>query len=38
MKSPLLKNCGFTTETAGDGEWIAQQALGELARVAQPLV
>ena len=38
MKSPLLKNCGFTKETAGDGEWIAQQALGELARVDQTMV
>ncbi len=29
---------GFTADATGDGEWIAQQALGELARTDAPVV
>lgn len=38
MSGPVLNNRGFTPETGGDGERIAQQALGELARMDAPML
>lgn len=38
MNRLVLCRNGFTRDATGDGEWIAQQALGELGRVDAPLV
>jgi PAS domain S-box-containing protein len=38
MNNLFHSRSGFTADATGDGEWIAQQALGELARTDAPVV